>query len=220
MSVWKLKLSLIYPKSNTAKSYNLWTAVKTNKIQIKFFFPPKREEPRYSHRQIKAKGSPAMQKSVSDSGSHSPLGSSSLSAIPSTHSCTQTQSGCTAHLLLSCMLTHDTGISKLHPRLHLHQWSLLTFLSTEPQLLSMTLLCLQNQYHFGNSDATRFSHQHKPQLCSPLDHSFFVLAEETLPGSFPHDADAFFIMVSSLVPDDQHQLSLQSSFTSVLLVYW
>lgn len=91
MSLWKFKLSLIYRKSSTAKSYNLWTAVKTNKIQIKFCFPSKREEPGHGHRQMKAKGSPAVQRAVSDSGSLSPLGSTSPSAIRGAHSCTETQ---------------------------------------------------------------------------------------------------------------------------------
>jgi hypothetical protein len=40
---------------------------------------------------------------------------------------------------------------QLQLRLHLHPWPSLDSHSAEPQLLSMTPSCFQNQYHLGDS---------------------------------------------------------------------
>jgi hypothetical protein len=39
--------------------------------------------------------------------------------------------------------------------------------------------CLQNQYHLGDSFITSSGYQHEVQPWPPLEHSFFVLSENT-----------------------------------------
>lgn len=54
---------------------------------------------------------------------------------------------------------------------HLHPSSILASYSTTPQLFSMALSFLQNQYHLGNWHITKSIFQHEVPPLQPLEHS-------------------------------------------------
>ena len=105
-----------------------------------------------------------------------------------------------------CMTPSVLG-RQLQLRLHLHQWPSMASHSAKPQLLCVTPLCLQTQYHLGNSyrlpspataQGTTWAISGTQPLCS----------QKTLPRRYHlNDAGLFLITANFFVPAIQHQLS-------------
>ena len=68
---------------------------------------------------------------------------------------------------------------ELQLKLHLHQWPFLASHSAKLQLLFMTPSCLQNQYHLGDPYMLPSPAAAGVQHWVSLEHSLFVLSENT-----------------------------------------
>jgi hypothetical protein len=79
--------------------------------------------------------------------------------------------------------------------------------SAELQLLCVTPSCLQNQYHLGDPYTLQSPAAAGLQPWLSLEHSLFVLSENTSQKMSPQHIDAglFLITANFLAPANQHQ---------------